>query len=268
MKAILLFANEDKGMKSRLDAALCLASNFEGPVDCVQITPYDAFIAGDPFGGVYALPTMVEHIAEEEQKHRDQVEIELRRERARWTWTNFEGHPGHILLERSRLSDIVVVSLPSEDKSDHVRYLAADLAIHARAPILAVPAQGKSLSCSGEAMIAWNGSAECAHALRFAVPLLCRATAVSIVTVSDGPVRVPASDAQHYLKQYGVESECHEINREGQSIAAALLEHAKQRGAHYLVTGAFGHSRFREVVLGGVTRELLTTSKIPLLLSH
>jgi nucleotide-binding universal stress UspA family protein len=268
MKSILLYANQDEGMAQRLDAALCLSSDFDGQIDCVQITPYDAFIAADPFGGVYALPMVVEHVAAAEAKHREQVEGELRRARKRWSWSNFEGHAGHVLLERSRLADIVVVSLPNDRAPNLPLSIASDLAIHARAPVLALSDHGKAFSCDGEAMIAWNGSAECAHALRLAVPLLSRASAVTLVHVLDGPVRVPVSDAQHYLRNYGINVRHRELMPEHHNVTETLLSCAWDVGAHYIVAGAFGHSRFREAILGGVTRELIRTSTVPLLLTH
>lgn len=268
MKSILLYANEDIGTESRLDAALCLASLSGGRINCLQITPYEAFIMADPFGGIYALPTVVEHIGMVEDAHRARVEAQLRSHRAQWEWVNLEGHPGQALFEHSRLADIIVVSLPHKDGKKHALSLAADLAIHARAPVLAIPETGKSLSCEGEAMIAWNGSHESAHALRFAVPLLVRASAVRIVTINGGEISTPATQAIDYLRQYGIEAAAQDCERGKSSIADTLLEMADEMGAHYIVAGAFGHSRLREAVIGGTTRDLIANSNIPLLLTH
>ncbi|HJQ16146.1 MAG TPA: universal stress protein [Allosphingosinicella sp.] len=268
MKSILLYANEDMGTGGRLDAALSLASLFDCRINCLQITPYDAFIMADPFGGIYALPTTVEQIGVVEDAHRARVEAELRRHQARWEWINFEGNPGHVLFEHSRLADIIVVSLPHGNGKDHALSLAADLAIHARGPVLAVPQTSQSLSWEGEAMIAWNGSHESAHALRFAVPLLVRASAVRIVTVTGGRIGMPASQAIDYLRQYGIEAKPQDCERGKGTVAHALLKAADKMRAHYIVAGAFGHSRLREAVVGGTTRDLIATSTIPLLLSH
>lgn len=267
MKSILLYANEDKGIDQRLDAALCLSSQFDCLVNCVQVTPYNAFIMGDPFGGIYALPTVVEHVSDAETAHRSRVEDALRQQRVRWEWQNYEGHPGHVLVERSRLADLTIASLPERNASDPLS-IAAGLAIHSRTPVLAMPVKGKPFTCGGEAVVAWNGSMEAAFTLRCAVPLLKHASAVHLVTVGGDKATEPQQEALHYLLQHGIHAEAHEPFRGEKSVADALLRAAAELDAHFIVAGAYGHSRFRETIFGGVTRDLIANSKIPLLLAH
>ena len=73
MKTVLLYANEDKGLDSRLQAALDCARAFDAHLACVQVTPFDSFIMGDPFGGVYAVPTVLEQVRETETRHRERI---------------------------------------------------------------------------------------------------------------------------------------------------------------------------------------------------
>jgi nucleotide-binding universal stress UspA family protein len=98
--------------------------------------------------------------------------------------------------------------------------------------------------------------------------MLSRATAVRLVTVAGGSIRLPAAEAVHYLHQYGIKAEAREYQPDRGTIAEALLAEAAELGAHYLVAGAFGHSRLREAVIGGTTRDLIAGSKIPLFLAH
>lgn len=267
MKSILLYANEDEGIDHRLDAVLCLSSQFDCLVNCVQVTPYNAFIMGDPFGGVYALPTVVEHIGDAETAHRLRIEDTLRRHRVRWEWQNYDGIRGHVMIERSRLADLTVVSLPERNPSDPLS-IAAGLAIQTRTPVLAMPVEGKSFNCNGNALIAWNGSMEGAFALRGATPLLKRATAVHLATIALDEVVIPQQEAIHYLLQHGIDAEAHEPVQSENSVADTLLRTAIEFGAHYIVAGAYGHSRLREFLLGGVTRDLIANSSVPLLLAH
>ena len=267
MKSIILYANEDEGFEQRLDAALCLSSQHDCLVKCVQVTPFNAFIIGDPFGGIYALPTAVEQIGEAEAAHRLRVEDRLRRHRVRWDWENYEGNPGHVLVERSRLADVVVVSLPDRDSSEALS-MAAGLAIGANTPILALPIRGKSFTCNGDALIAWNGSNESALALRSAVPLLKRASQVHLVAVATEKRPLPHEEATHYLLQHGVHAKFHPASRRDESVAEALMRTASDLGAHYIVAGAYGHSRLRETLLGGVTSELIAASEFALILAH
>ena len=268
MKSILLHANDDLWFESRLTAALDLTAKLDAKLSCVQVTPYESFIMGDPFGGVYALPTVVEHLGEEEETHRRKTETRLKKSQVKWEWLHYEGHPGHVLLERSRLADLIVVSLPGEDEAVRRLSLPADLAIHARAPVLAVPGAGEAFRADGVATIAWNGSAECAHALRFAVPLLSMARTAHLITVTGEHSAITATQAAAYLADHGVAAQLHERPRDGRHIADLLFEAASELGAAWLVAGAYGHSRIREAVLGGTTRELIARSSIPLVLAH
>ena len=74
MKSLLLFANDDGAFDARLEAALAVARTFESHLTCVQATPFPAFVLGDPFGGVYAFPTVIEEIHKSERAHRARVE--------------------------------------------------------------------------------------------------------------------------------------------------------------------------------------------------
>jgi nucleotide-binding universal stress UspA family protein len=140
--------------------------------------------------------------------------------------------------------------------------------MHARAPVLAVERQVRSVDCFGPAMIAWNGSPEAANALRLSLPLLRNASAIHIVRVTEGKDGFPPTDASRYLSRHGLASELHRWTAEARSIADALRDAAATLGAAYIVMGAYGHSRFREAVLGGVTRDLLGNCQVPLLLAH
>ena len=117
-------------------------------------------------------------------------------------------------------------------------------------------------------MVAWDGSLESSHALRLTLPMLAPAAAVHVVTVTESHTEFPATDACHYLARHGIEAELHEWSREGRSTAAALLAAASNLSASYIVMGAYGHTRLREAVLGGATRDMLQTSPFPLLMAH
>src|SRR5690606_22471941 len=118
---------------------------------------------------------------------------------------------------------------------------------------------------------AWNGSPEASHALQAALPLLKLASAVHLITIAEGgPAanRLPATDANEYLGYHGLSSELHEVAAGDNGIAATIGATAAARGAEILVMGGYGHSRFREAMLGGATRELLRAEGGALLLGH
>ena len=269
MKTVLLFANEDSGLEARLQAALDVTRAFDGHLSCVQVIPFDAFIMGDPFGGVYALPTVLEAVREVADKHKAKLVERLKGEGVNWGWSRFDGAPAQIVADRSRLSDLVVLSLP-EAGGDYDGPLSrvGDVVLHVSSPVLAMPQPSRGLDWSGPAIVAWNGARESSYALRLTLPMLGRASSVRIVTVTEDKTEFPATDACEYLSLHGIASELHEWPRDGRSIAEALADATRALGGAYLVMGAYGHSRMRETILGGTTREMLHRGDLPLLLAH
>lgn len=268
MKRILLHVDDDLGFGDRLETAVAVAKSFRARLLCTQITPFDSFIMGDPLGGVYALPTVAARLAEEEEELRCQVSERLNLEALEWDWAHFDGHPGHVMLQQSRLADLVILSLPTSDENDGRLSLAADLAIHARAPVMALPVEGANFRANGTAVVAWDGSSESAHALRLATPLLHFASGVHLLTILNDRIEVSAEEGVKYLSDHGIEAHYHERLSYGSGSADALMTGADELDASYLVAGAYGHSRLREAVLGGTTRALLARSGIPLVLAH
>ena len=269
MKAVLLYANDDSGLENRLEAALDTVRLFDGHLLCIQVTPFDRFILGDPFGGVYALPSVIAALQEAEDEHRAKLEEKLRSEGVSWDWLHFDGQPAQMVVERSRLSDLIVVTPPTEGGAyDGPSGLAADVALHARSPVLAIPNGKPGIDLLGPAMVAWNGSQESCNALRLTMSLLEKASKVHVVTVAEEGDEFPATWAAKYLARHGVATELHEWPRGDLSIAEALIDAATVLNVSYVAMGAYGHSRFREFVLGGVTRGMLRHSPVPLLLAH
>lgn len=268
MKTLLLYANDDNGMESRLQAALDMARSFGAHISCLQVTPFDSFIMGDPFGGVYALPVVVEAVRKVEDEHRARIEDRLRMEGVSWDWSRLDGSPAQYTADRSRLADVIMLSLPGGGDYDGPLSMVGDVVLHARAPVLAVPQTSRGLDYLGTAVVAWNGTFESSIALRLAVPLLSRAAQVRIVTVTEDETEFPATGASEYLARHGIESELHEWPRDGRTMAGALLDAVRSLGGAYVVMGAYGHSRLQESLLGGTTREMIRSGAVPLLLAH
>lgn len=272
MKSILLYANEDAGQSARLQAALELARTFGAHITCLQVTPYDAFVAGDPFSGVYIVPEILETVAKLKDEGRARLEPKLRAAEVSWSWLDLDGVPERCLLDQSQLADVVVISAPhGTDLSVRgTLAIAGSVCVHARSAVLAVPGSGsgKPLDCRGVALVAWNGSPEAAHALRMARPMLAHASAVHIVSVAPTADGWSIDQAIDYLHLHGITAEPHTLDRSRLSVAEAIIQEAEARSARYIVMGAYGHARLREAVLGGVTRDMLRLNDTPMLLSH
>ena len=133
---------------------------------------------------------------------------------------------------------------------------------------MAIPSSASAFDPAGAALVAWNGSPEAAHALRLALPLLAKAVGVHVVQVTEDDRDFPTNEALSYLTLHGIRADLADHPRAGHSFAGSLLDAATEADARYIVMGAYGHTRFSEAVLGGVTRDLLRVSPIPLLLAH
>lgn len=271
MTTILLHVQADDGQEARLQSALDLARAFEGHLICAQVTPFDSFVAGDPFGGIYAFTDVLESVREQEVAERERIEAQLAREGVSWTWLQVDGNPATLLIDQSKLADFVILSRSVADPhsvSRHALALAGDIALHARAPIVAVSPHCRGFDVADAAAIAWNGSFEAANALKAALPLLKLASKVHLIELVQDADRFPATDAAAYLSRHGISAEIHQRALGTEDVASALCGAVQLLRARYLVMGAYGHSRLREAVLGGATRHMLESSPVPLVMTH
>jgi nucleotide-binding universal stress UspA family protein len=184
-----------------------------------------------------------------------------------------EGDPVRWLNLYGRYADIISVRRPDEDDEIiGIGGIPGALALSCGRPLLVVPSAGvKSLSPSS-VMIAWNGSSESARAVADSLPFLQMASTVEVVSIGEAEEVEEGApqtrDLCRHLGVHGIEAEPITLPAPKIGVPEALLSRAAAQGANLIVIGAYGHSRFRELVLGGVTRHLLAYSAVPLLLSH
>ena len=184
-----------------------------------------------------------------------------------------DGDPVRWLTIYGRYADVVAVRRPGVDDAIFgVGGIPGALALSCGRPLLVVPPAGVKSLAPTRAMIAWNGSREASRAVADALPFLHMASQVEVVSVTDNKSAASggpgARELCRHLSLHGVEAEHITLPAPEIEIPEALLSRAAAQSAELIVFGAYGHSRFRELVLGGVTRHLLGHSAVPLLLSH
>lgn len=271
MKSILLHIDHDAAMNARLQVALDIARASGGHITCLQAISYEVFAPGDFYGSAIAAAMPV--IKENAEKLRAEIEAHLATEDVPWDWRFVYGVAPHRLLEHSPLADVVI--LGPTDVGDGGRgpsAIVGDLVLKAPVPVLVVPGDAGRFDPAAPAMVAWNGSSEAAHALRAAVPLLAMARKVYLVSVAEAEGKprfdFPALEGAQYLSRHGIECEVVEVPRGEAGIADTLFSAAQMRECALMVMGAYGHSRLAEMLLGGVTRKMLTEPSMPILLAH
>jgi nucleotide-binding universal stress UspA family protein len=121
-------------------------------------------------------------------------------------------------------------------------------------------------------VVAWNGSRESARGLAEALPYMCRMRAVTVLVVDAEPPAegeaLLGTDAVNHLRHHGIDAVLHHVESEHGDIAATLMAEARRLDAGVIVMGGYGHSRFREWLLGGVTHQLLRQAPVPLVIAH
>jgi nucleotide-binding universal stress UspA family protein len=123
----------------------------------------------------------------------------------------------------------------------------------------------------GRVLACWDGSHHAARAIADAMPLLRRGKTIEIVIVANARApadEVPGTDIAAHLARHGLAVEVKRLVAEDTDVANAILSHAADSGADFIVMGGYGHSRLREFVLGGVTRAMLAQMTVPVLMAH
>ncbi|RXH41423.1 MULTISPECIES: universal stress protein [Bradyrhizobium] len=189
-------------------------------------------------------------------------------------WRSAMDFPTRFVLEQARCADIVISGGQSPAFSDAFALASAkDLVMQAGRPLLVVPDNANWLDLRS-VLVAWKDTPEARRAVVDALPMLRKARDVTIVEIPEqgdnrSVVMAGVSDVAAWLARHGVTATARvsEAARNG-SAAAQLDKVAGDVGAGLIVAGAYGHSRFRELILGGVTQYLVTQSARSVLLSH
>ncbi|MDR7123349.1 universal stress protein [Pseudotabrizicola sp. 4114] len=178
-----------------------------------------------------------------------------------------------LVARRARFADLVVLARPyGKDQGTEAEAVVEAAMFEGNAPVLVLPETGLASATPKRIVVAWNQSREALAAVRAALPLLKQADQVTI-TVIDPPVHGPErSDPGGMLCQmlvrHGVHAEVTVLARTLPRVSDVLLRHVGDMNADLLVMGAYGHSRFREAILGGATRNMLEQATVPVLMAH
>lgn len=172
----------------------------------------------------------------------------------------------------ARYADLVVAAQPDpdDDWNGQAHDLQHSLALMTGRPVVFVPYAGRFPTVGASILVAWNASRESARAVADALPLLERARSVRTVAFNPGREHGedPGADIALHLARHGVKvTAAHRFDKET-GIGELILSEAAECSADLIVMGAYGHSRMRELVLGGATRTILDSMTVPVLMAH
>lgn len=179
------------------------------------------------------------------------------------------GLAGRALGPLAREFDLTVVEQPNPNSPGDREIMIESALFESGRPVLVVPYVPIAPFRIENVLVAWDGSATAARALGDAMPFLARARRVEVVTVGDIPAAVdaPGHGVTRHLARHGIDAPLRNLPSVG-DVASTLLSHAFDSEADLIVMGGYGHSRFREFILGGATRGILETMTVPVLMSH
>ncbi|OZI18841.1 hypothetical protein CAL26_14230 [Bordetella genomosp. 9] len=277
LKRIALHIEKDQACAGRTAAALALAQRFEAELLGIYV---DYTWVHYPYGESIIPSAAYEVMQQQARQEHDSCHRQFERgvaDRgvpAQWRYPG--GRPDEVLPLHARCADLLVLSQAHERETDSIvdPYMVENVIMNAGRPVLVVPYAGEYVSIGNRILVCWDGGREAARALADAAPFLARAEEVCVLTLdtdSDAMrdrATVPG-DLQAWFRAQGY-AEPRLLTREtaGLGYGNAILNAASDHSCDLIVMGLYGHSRMREWVLGGASRDMLDAMTVPVLFSH
>lgn len=276
LKDLLVHVDSSKANAGRVDAALRLAAAHDAHLTGLYVAPNESVMPA------YTEAHIPGDILEEQRRAALEKAEEAKkafndaagRAGVSSEWRLVEGDITRTLSLHARYVDLLILGQanPSDNWSvseGEVEQVLLDVG----RPVLLIPYIGAPESLGERILVAWNASRESMRAVHDAMALLERAKSVRVLSINPrgGPAGdgdLPGADISLHLARHKVKAEAAQIESDDISVGEMLLSRAADQQADLIVMGAYGHSRYRELVLGGATRELLQAMTVPVLMSH
>jgi nucleotide-binding universal stress UspA family protein len=275
LRDLVVHIDHGRDCAARLDAAVALAARHEAHLtgvfvrNEVRLPQYLlAEVADDLLARQAELAAAAVRAAEATFTER------TKREAITSEWRCVDGATVPSLGLHGRYADVIVAGQhdASGEAGTDEPGMPERLILSAGRPVLVVPYAGTFPMIGERVMVAWDASRLASRAVHDALPILQKARKVVVLAVNpeggDGHGDVPCADICTHLARHGVKAEAQSVYADDLSAGEMLLSRAAEEGIDLLVTGAYGHARWREIVLGGVTRHLLAHMTVPVLMSH
>ena len=261
-----------------LKTVATLAESYDAHLDVI-CHGIDRMTPGFHYGGVepMMMQRTMEAAGEEAEAIANAARAILENSAARWSLEpviNPLGNLSRSVAMRTRFSDLAILPTPYTGQSGQAEAegILEGALFGGQSAVLVLPEGVSANPVPKRIVLAWNESAEAMNAVRAALPLLKQAAAVH-VTVIDPPRHGadrsdPGGSLSMFLARHGVKAEIDVLGKSLPRVCDVLLRHAIDRDADMIVMGAYGHSRFREAILGGATRDMLEEATLPVFMTH
>jgi len=273
-KTILVHYDAGRTAQTRLDIALEIGAKFDSHVACLyalSATPMPSFSA-EAASIVREVQQRVG--AEMLQKARSSYDDCVRRSgQGKVEWRASQRDALDAVALHARYADLVVIGQKNEEWASGVnKNFERNVLIAAGRPVLVVPYAFERRPLGRQVLVAWNASNEAARAVSGALPLLKQAGHVHVIAFNPDDTgshgQEPGADVGLYLARHGVKVTVSRHDAQDVDVGNQLLSRAFDVSADLIVMGAWGQSRLQELVLGGVTRTILESMTVPVLMAH
>lgn len=278
-QTILVHIDRSAGSRSRLGVAISLARDFSARLvglyvdDAPEITPSLAALLPRDAVERYMRTAAEAQRAGEDAFRQDAAGAGV----TDVEWRAPAGSPLDAAVAHARCADLIVVSQPDSAQAgwSFGAQLVAAVLLESGRPVLVVPYVGAPETIGANVLLAWDGGREASRALADALPLLVRARQVTVACLDPsasarGADTLARDRLLAYLHRHGASArlESDDLGEGDIAVGDWLLSRVADWGSDLIVMGGYGHSRWREQVLGGATRALLSTMTVPLLMAH
>lgn len=275
-KNLLVHVDDGKACDLRLDAAFRLARELEAHLTGLYVAP-DPYLPGNVRAEVPA-DFLADVHKQFEARMQKAVELYNRKsEKAgitpdcRVVHCAGAGIPDVVALH-ARYADLTILGQPEPDGPEGIDGpVTESVVLSSGRPGLVIPYIGAGRSIGRKVLVAWDAGREAARAVADAMPLLQRAESITVLAINPRHADhgdQPGADISLHLARHGLKVEAQTLETGDIGVADALLSRLADEDIDLLVMGAYGHSRLRELVLGGVTREVFQHMTVPVLMSH
>jgi nucleotide-binding universal stress UspA family protein len=273
-----------------LECAYRFSKQFGSHIDCLYARADPRVLLAQTatldIGGALITPELWSAIEKEDKARGERVRTVFEGFCARWT-VPVSDSPGGLsgisatlqevigdaadeILRHGRVREMTVLAHPSEGGMSLEQ--VGEILIRSGRPLVLAPRR-VSETIGTTIAIAWKGTAEAAHALTAAMPLLGKAKKVMVLSADEGGgssdlTIASAERLVDALRWDGIDAELHRLSAASRDASEQILDAASHRGADLVVMGGYSHSRARELVFGGFTRHVLSAAKLPILLCH
>ncbi len=274
-KDILVYADTTKAATARLNYAATMAKAHKAHLTALHVetrpfVPADILNTGMAAQVLQWQRELRRHQSEEV---RAMVEAASQRNDINIEWRNVIGDIDDSILLHAHYQDLLVLSRDGDplDLNEPIEPSPSNIVISSGRPIVVLPLDKTIASYGQRVLIAWKSTPEAARAVHDALPILTQAKVVTVMEVNPAQPadqHIAGSDIAQHLARHGVRVNVAPIYADDMDAGNLILTRADDLEADMIVMGAYGHSRLREIVLGGVTRHILENATIPVLLSR